>query len=49
MKTVYLSCFSLAKDDKGQWENYADGGQGLCMAVRILKEPSPILRTGHLR
>ena len=41
MKTVYLSCFSLARDDEGQWKNYADDGRGLCLAVRILKEPSP--------
>jgi hypothetical protein len=41
MKTVYLSCFSLARDDRGQWENYANDGQGLCLAVRILNEPSP--------
>lgn len=41
MKTVYLSCFSLARDDEKQWKNYADDGRGLCLAVRVLKEPSP--------
>jgi hypothetical protein len=41
MKTVYLSCFSLARDDEKQWKNYADDSRGLCLAVKVLKEPSP--------
>lgn len=41
MKTIYLACFSLHKDDREQWRKYADNGCGLCLGVRILNEPIP--------
>jgi hypothetical protein len=41
MKTIYLSCFSLARDDERQWKKYADDGRGLCLGMRVLKEPAP--------
>lgn len=42
LKTVYLTSFSAARDDKEQWRKYADNGQGLCLGVRILAEPPPV-------
>ncbi len=44
LKTIYLSCFSLSRDDEKQWQKYADDGRGLCLALRVLKEPSPTPR-----
>ncbi len=41
LKTIYLSCFSLARDDERQWEKYGDNGRGLCLGLRILDERSP--------
>lgn len=41
MTAIYLSCFSLARDDRGQWCRYADGGAGVCLGVRVLSEPGP--------
>jgi hypothetical protein len=41
LKTVYLSCFTLGRDDQQQWEKYADDGRGLCLGLRVLNEPSP--------
>jgi len=29
LKTIYLACFTLAKDDREQWGKYADNGRGL--------------------
>ncbi len=42
LKTVYLTCFSAARDDKEQWRKYADNGRGVCFGVRILQEPPPL-------
>ncbi|HEV2194036.1 MAG TPA: DUF2971 domain-containing protein [Candidatus Acidoferrum sp.] len=41
LRTVYMTCFSLARDDKEQWRKYADDGRGLCLGVRILNEQPP--------
>ncbi len=41
MKTVYMTCFSQARDDAGQWKEYGDMGRGLCLGVRVLNEPAP--------
>jgi len=41
LKTIYLACFTLAKDDREQWGKYADNGRGLCLGVRVLNEPIP--------
>ena len=39
---IYLSCFSGARDDADQWRDYGDGGQGVCLGVRVgLDEPAP--------
>jgi hypothetical protein len=42
MKTVYMSCFSKARDDEYQWKNYAADGRGLCLGIRILREAAPM-------
>ncbi len=39
LRTVYLTCFSTARDDKEQWRKYADDGRGLCLGIRVLDEP----------
>lgn len=41
MKTVYMACFSKARDDKEQWNRYGDCGRGVCLGIRILNEPVP--------
>jgi hypothetical protein len=41
MRTVYLSCFSIARDDESQWREYGDNGHGLCLGIRVLEEPPP--------
>ena len=38
LRTVYMTCFSVARDDKEQWRKYADDGRGVCLGVRILNE-----------
>jgi Protein of unknown function (DUF2971) len=38
LRTVYLSCFSIARDDESQWKNYGDNGVGICLGIRVLKE-----------
>lgn len=44
LKTIYLACFTLARDDCEQWRKYADNGRGLCLGVRVLNEPIPTPR-----
>ena len=39
--TVCLACFSVARDDKEQWERYGDDGRGICLGISLLDEPSP--------
>jgi hypothetical protein len=36
---VYLTCFSILRDDKEQWRRYGDNGRGVCLGVRLLNEP----------
>ena len=36
--TLYLACFSLARDKVSQWRDYADSGQGVCLGINVLKE-----------
>jgi Protein of unknown function (DUF2971) len=40
-RTIYLSCFSVARDDTSQWREYGDRGNGICLGIRILEEPPP--------
>jgi hypothetical protein len=39
--TVYLACFSAARDDTEQWRKYADYGRGLCLGLRVINESVP--------
>lgn len=41
LTTIYLSCFSLARDDEEQWRKYGDKGRGVCLGIRVVDEPSP--------
>jgi len=41
IRTMYLICFSSVRDDPHQWENYGDGGRGICLGVRVLEERAP--------
>jgi hypothetical protein len=41
VRTAYLSCFSIARDDKNQWQRYGENGKGVCLALRVLNEPAP--------
>jgi hypothetical protein len=34
MLATYLMCFSIARDDRSQWCNYGDHGNGICLGVR---------------
>lgn len=38
LRVVYLSCFSVARDDESQWKNYGDDGFGICLGIRVLDE-----------
>jgi hypothetical protein len=35
---VYLTCFSILRDDSQQWKRYGDNGRGVCLGVRMLNE-----------
>jgi hypothetical protein len=41
IRTAYLSCFSIARDDEGQWRRYGDEGKGVCLGLRVINEPGP--------
>lgn len=41
LTTIYLACFSAARDDQGQWRKYSDEGRGVCLGLRMLAEPPP--------
>jgi hypothetical protein len=41
LMTVYLACFSTARDDLEQWKRYGDRGGGVCLGFRMLDEPPP--------
>lgn len=36
---VYLTCFSILRDDREQWRRYGDDGRGVCLGLRMLNEP----------
>lgn len=49
--SAYAACFSEYRDDAAQWERYAKGGQGVCIAFHqdllaqiVLSEPSISLK-----
>ena len=48
MLTVCLVCFSIARDDAGQWKRYGDNGRGVCLGIRVLAEPPPTGLPGAL-
>jgi hypothetical protein len=37
-RTVYLCCFSAARDDKAQWITYGDMGRGICLILEPREE-----------
>ncbi|HEV2491536.1 MAG TPA: DUF2971 domain-containing protein [Terriglobia bacterium] len=41
VRTAYLSCFSIARDDANQWQRYGGSGQGICLGVRVINEREP--------
>jgi hypothetical protein len=50
--SVFLACFSEAKDQDSQWKTYANGGRGLCLGIRVLREETmledlPVARSLH--
>jgi Protein of unknown function (DUF2971) len=36
--TVYLACFSAARDSASQWHSYGNGGRGICLGLKILHD-----------
>jgi len=41
IRTAYLCCFSIARDDENQWRRYAGDGKGVCLGLRVINEPGP--------
>jgi len=41
VRTAYLSCFSIARDDAKQWQRYGGNGKGICLGVRVINEREP--------
>jgi hypothetical protein len=41
LTSVYLSCFSVARDLEEQWRRYGDDGHGVCMGIKVLAEMGP--------
>ena len=41
IRTAYLSCFSIARDDESQWKRYGESGKGVCLGIRVINEPAP--------
>jgi hypothetical protein len=41
IRTAYLACFSIARDDENQWRRYGGNGKGICLGVRVINEPGP--------
>jgi len=39
--TIYLACFSAARDKASQWRDYADEGRGVCLCFKTLTEEKP--------
>ena len=44
IRTAYLSCFSIARDDPSQWLRYGDGGKGVCLGIKVINEREPLSR-----
>ena len=43
MRTAYLSCFSISRDNERMWnEEYGDHGRGICLGLRVVDEPGPV-------
>jgi hypothetical protein len=42
LSTVYLCCFSVARDLEEQWRRYGDDGNGFCVGIRVLEEAGPV-------
>jgi hypothetical protein len=40
-RTIFLSCFSIPRDEPHQWNEYGDFGRGICLGIRVLEEPGP--------
>ncbi|HEX3821211.1 MAG TPA: hypothetical protein VHW45_12815 [Candidatus Sulfotelmatobacter sp.] len=40
--SICLACFSESRDDPSQWDNYGDGGRGLCLGIKVVNEPPPL-------
>lgn len=41
IRTAYLCCFSVARDDAQQWQRYGFDGKGVCLGLRIINESGP--------
>lgn len=41
IRTAYLACSSIARDDENQWRRYGANGKGVCLGVRVINEPGP--------
>jgi hypothetical protein len=41
IRTAYLCCFSIPRDDPSQWQRYGGDGKGVCLGLRIINEPGP--------
>jgi Protein of unknown function (DUF2971) len=41
VRTAYLICFSIARDDENQWARYGEDGRGICLAIKVINEPAP--------
>jgi hypothetical protein len=41
VRTAYLCCFSIARDDREQWDRYGGKGTGICMGISVINEPGP--------
>jgi len=41
IRTAYLCCFSVPRDDANQWQRYGGDGKGVCLGLRIINEPGP--------
>jgi DUF2971 family protein len=44
VRTAYLCCFSVARDDENQWRRYGQIGKGVCLGLRVINEAAPQAR-----
>jgi hypothetical protein len=44
IRTAYLSCFSIPRDDPSQWLRYGDGGKGISLGIKVINEREPLSR-----